>query len=121
MYGATVGKLGILEIDAATNQAVCAIFPSEVIDRDYLFFYLLAERPYLLKISFGGAQPNISQTVIRNLDIPRPPIAEQKQIAAIMNDRFSAIETAHQALQAQLEAIEALPAALLRQAFNGEL
>ena len=118
MYGATVGKLGILGINAATNQAVCAIFTSEIIDRDYLFFHLLCERQNLLKMSFGGAQPNISQAVIRNLEIPLPPIAEQKRLVAILNDRFAAIETARKATEAQLEAAKALPAAYLREVFN---
>lgn len=38
MYGATVGKLGILKSDAATNQAVCAIFPPEGVERKFLFW-----------------------------------------------------------------------------------
>jgi type I restriction enzyme S subunit len=118
MYGATVGKLGILDIDAATNQAVCAVFPSEVVERDYLFFYLLAERSELLKLSFGGAQPNISQTVIRALGVLLPPISEQKRIVGILRDRLAAVEQARQATQAQLEAAQALPAAYLRQIFN---
>jgi type I restriction enzyme S subunit len=40
MYGATVGKLGVLDIDAATNQAVCAIFPSQLLNKEYLFWFL---------------------------------------------------------------------------------
>ena len=65
LYGATVGRLGILNMDAATNQAVCAIFTSEQIDRNFLFHYLLGKRNELVDISFGGAQPNISQEIIR--------------------------------------------------------
>ncbi|MBW4522193.1 MAG: restriction endonuclease subunit S [Scytolyngbya sp. HA4215-MV1] len=83
LYGATVGKLGILKIDAATNQAVCAIFPNEEVDRSYLYFYLLSQRENLIDAGTGGAQPNISQEIIRGLKIPLPPIAEQKRIASI--------------------------------------
>lgn len=83
LYGATVGKLGILKLDAATNQAVCAIFPGENIDRDYLYFYLLSQRASLIESGAGGAQPNISQDIIRRLEIPLPPLEEQRRIAAI--------------------------------------
>ena len=84
LYGATVGKLGILGIDAATNQAVCAIFTNGKIDRDYLFYYLLKQRDYLIESRTGGAQPNISQGTIRDIRIPVPPLAEQKRIAGLL-------------------------------------
>ena len=40
MYGATVGKIAILGIDAASNQAVCGITASEKLDNMFLFYYL---------------------------------------------------------------------------------
>jgi type I restriction enzyme S subunit len=81
LYGATVGKLGILGTHAATNQAVCAIFPSKDIDRDFLRFYLLSRRSQLVGQSTGGAQPNISQDIIRKLLVPVPPLSEQQRTA----------------------------------------
>lgn len=118
LYGATVGKLGILKIDAATNQAVCAIFTNELIDRDYLFFYLLQERKNLIIISTGGAQPNINQEIVRDIKIPLPPLSEQKRIAGVLNEQMAGVEKARAAAQAQLEAAKSLPAAYLRQVFN---
>lgn len=120
MYGATVGKLGILNIDAATNQAVCAIFTNDNLIRDYLFLYLLNKRQDLIEISFGGAQPNISQNIIRGIKIPLPPLSEQKRIAAILNEQMEAVEKARKATEAQLEAAKALPAAYLRAVFESE-
>jgi type I restriction enzyme S subunit len=76
--------LGVLKIDAATNQAVCAIFTDGNIERDFLFYYLLKQRDHLIESRAGGAQPNISQETIRNLEIPLPPLPEQKHIAAIL-------------------------------------
>ena len=84
LYGATVGKLGVLKVDAATNQAVCAIFTSHQVDREYLFYYLLKQRDHLIDSRTGGAQPNISQDTVRNLPIPLPPLPEQQRIAAIL-------------------------------------
>jgi len=100
LYGATVGRLGVLEIDAATNQAVCAIFANEDIDRDYLFFYLLKHRKKLIESRAGGAQPNISQSIIRNLEIPLPPLPEQKRIAVVLSkaDRLRRLRRTARAL-----------------------
>jgi type I restriction enzyme S subunit len=85
LYGATVGKLGILQIEAATNQAVCAIFPNGEVDQNYLFYYLLKQREFLVDSRTGGAQPNISQETIRDLPIPLPPLDEQRRIADILS------------------------------------
>lgn len=96
MYGATVGKLGILGRDAATNQAVCAIFPPSEIESSFLFWFLRRCRPELLALSAGGAQPNISQKIIRELDIPIPypddptrSLAEQRRIVARIEALFA--------------------------------
>ena len=86
MYGATVGRMGILGVDAATNQAVCNIIPDKKkADIKYVFHALQARVPELLKKSVGGAQPNISQQIIKETKIPLPPLPEQKRIAAILD------------------------------------
>lgn len=118
LYGATVGKLGVLGIDAATNQAVCAIFPSDSVHRDYLFYYLLRERESLLQISFGGAQPNISQDIVRSIKVALPPLPEQKRIATILKEQMAAVERARTAAEARLKAAKDLPAAYLRAVFE---
>lgn len=103
MYGATVGRLGLLTFPAATNQAVCAITPSEKLDRDFLFFWLLRSRENLIATSIGGAQPNVSQSVIRDLEIPLLPIEQQRQIAARLKAQLAEVAKARQAAEAQLE------------------
>lgn len=102
MYGATVGKLGILTFPATTNQAVCAITPTEKLDRDYLFYWLLSIRSDLIKISFGGAQPNISQTFIQDLDVPLYPVEKQRKIAARLKAQLAEVEKVRQAVKEQL-------------------
>jgi hypothetical protein len=73
LYGATVGKTGILTFDAATNQAVCAIFPkSSELKKEYLYWFLRHKRQDFLEMSFGGAQPNISQKLLRETLVPVP-------------------------------------------------
>ena len=82
MYGATIGKLGILDISATTNQACCACIPYEGIYNKYLFYYLMSMRRSYIGMAEGGAQPNISKEKIVNSLIPLPPLAEQKRIVA---------------------------------------
>ncbi len=86
LYGATVGKVGIVNFDTVSNQAVCAVFPTEEVDKRYLFWFLRQKRLDFLRMSFGGAQPNISQAVVRNTSLPVPPLGVQKQVVAILDE-----------------------------------
>ncbi|KPL77631.1 hypothetical protein AC812_03285 [Bellilinea caldifistulae] len=128
MYGATVGKLGILGIKAATNQAICAIFTPEHILNKFLFWYLRFARNLIIVQSFGGAQPNISQVVIKNLFVPLPylhdhdrSLAEQRRIVAYLESIQQEVQEAQKLIEADLHAIEQLEQSILAAAFRGEL
>lgn len=121
MYGATVGRVGITNMEATTNQAICAILPNEDLISSFLFYYLIAIRNNLIKKAFGGAMPNISQNVIQNLIIPLPQLTEQKRISEILKEQMAASDKARKAAEEELAAINSLPAAILRKAFNGEI
>ncbi len=82
MYGATIGKLGILGIEATTNQACCACNIHNGIYNKYLFYFLMASRKHFIKKGEGGAQPNISKEKIIKTVFPLPPLEEQKRIVA---------------------------------------
>ncbi len=84
MYGATAGRTGILGIAASTNQAVCALYAKPIIERDFLFWFLRQERFRFIERSKGGAQPNISQGMIKDTMLPIPPKKLQKTIAEIL-------------------------------------
>lgn len=88
MYGANIGKTGVLDFDATTNQAVCAIFPKVDVSKDFLFWYFKQQRIEFIAIGKGGAQPNISQTIINNASIVVPEPKVQKKIV----DFLEAIE-----------------------------
>ena len=86
MYGATIGRVAKLGIDATSNQAVCHILPDESLaDMQYMFYALQAQVPHWLGKGVGGAQPNISQEIIKNTVLPLPPLEEQRRIAAILD------------------------------------
>ena len=72
MYGVNVGKLGISEIEATCNQACCVFTPKHIDYKYYLFHYLKSIREYLLSISFGAAQQNLSQELIKSIRVLFP-------------------------------------------------
>jgi type I restriction enzyme S subunit len=84
MYGATAGKTGVLDFESTTNQALCAVFPGKLVERDYLFWFFRQRRFGYLQESFGGAQPNISQTIIKDTDIPVPDMEIQRQVVSFL-------------------------------------
>ncbi|MCP6116938.1 restriction endonuclease subunit S, partial [Klebsiella pneumoniae] len=73
--------------DAATNQAICAITPGPSIEAEYLIAALRAQTAQLVAKAAGGAQPNLSQGIIRDIVIPLPSLQDQarfsRQVAAI--------------------------------------
>ena len=92
MYGATVGKLGILTFPATTNQACCACSKLFQIEKLYLFYFLMAERNNFKFRAEGGAQPNISKNKIIITFIPLPPLSEQTRIVDKIEESFAIID-----------------------------
>jgi type I restriction-modification system, S subunit len=93
MYGATIGKLGILGIEATTNQACCACQVYKGVYNKYLFYYLMSQKKELQKRSEGSGQPNISREKIIKYLFPLPPIDEQKRIVQKIEEVFSHIQS----------------------------
>ncbi|MCZ6802320.1 MAG: restriction endonuclease subunit S, partial [Nitrospirae bacterium] len=121
LYGATVGKLGILNRDATTNQAVCAIFPTKEVDTKYLFWYLRYVRSDLIAQAVGGAQPNISQGILRELDVPAAPPGQQKRIVAEIEKQFSRLDEAVANLKRVKANLKRYKAAILKAAVEGKM
>jgi type I restriction enzyme S subunit len=99
MYG-SIGKLGLPTILLATNQAIAFARPrKEVLARKYLFFYLLSQRSRLSSAGKGATQQNISQAILRSWPLPLPPVAEQLRIVAAIEEQFSRLDAAMEAIQ----------------------
>ena len=101
MYGATIGKVGILTFPATTNQACCACVNYQgKIEQKYLFYFLIHSKQDFIMKAGGGAQPNISKDIIVQTQIPLPPLAEQQRIVEAIEAAFAALD----AIQSQIKA-----------------
>ena len=119
LYGATIGKLAFLGIPAATNQAVCAIFENDTVSLKYLYYYLLFKRPDLVKQGIGGAQANISQTILKKLSIPYPVSkSEQQRIVARIEELFSQLDAGVETLKKTKAQLAVYRQAVLKEAFS---
>jgi type I restriction enzyme S subunit len=121
LYGATIGKLAILGVPATTNQAICGIYKNELFETKFLFNYLFHKRQKLIEQGTGGAQPNISQTILKKLLLPLAPLPEQRAIAAKIEQLFSELDNGIANLKAAKSKLEIYRQAILKQAFEGEL
>lgn len=81
MYGATIGRLAMLGVDAAMNQACCAFSSPRNVDSRFFYYALWGQREELILEANGGGQPNISQGFLRRWRVPCPPLVEQRRIA----------------------------------------
>ena len=98
MSGATTGKMGVYlyEENALLNQRVGNLKCTDAMLQQYRNYYMFAKSDYILKIAYGGAQPNISAKAILDIDVMLPPLKEQHRIVSKIEEIF-----------AQLDAIEA--------------
>lgn len=121
MYG-SIGKLGITEIECTTNQAIA--FSERIygeISNKFLFYYLFSIKKYLLDIGKGGTQANISQTVLKNVRMPLPPLNEQQRIVRKLNIVLSKVNNSKARLERIPLLLKNMRQSILAAAVSGEL
>lgn len=122
MYGATIGKTSILGIDATTNQACAVGTPLQSITSTlFLYYFLLNEKNAFIKKGKGGAQPNISQTVIKEHIIYLPPLAEQKIITEKIDTLLAQVDSTKARLEQIPQILKRFRQAVLSSAVSGKL
>ena len=82
---ATLGEVGILDIEACTNQAIAGInITDSRITTDYLYYFLKSKKDYVNNIGRGVAQNNINLTTLKNFEIPLIDVDKQLNIVEIL-------------------------------------
>ena len=120
MYGATIGKVGILSFPATTNQACCAC-TDYLVKKMYLFYFLLANREKFIAMGGGGAQPNISKEKIVSTLIPLPPKQEQSRIVEGIEHWLSLVDCIEKNKDNLQRTIKKAKSKILTLAIHGKL
>jgi type I restriction enzyme S subunit len=124
MYGGagTIGKNGVLAIQAATNQALCALLPSRLFEPKFVLFFMQYQRPYWMVGADGTRKdPNISQDRIRESVIVLPPLSEQRRIVGYVEQETNGLRTAISRLEREIELLREYRTRLVADVVTGKL
>ena len=104
MSGATTGKMGVYSKNEISylNQRVgnIKILNKDLLLPEYRNYFMISKMDDILKLAYGGAQPNISAKVISSFLFPLPSIAEQQRIVTKIEELFSVLDNIQNALEA---------------------
>ncbi|HUZ97258.1 MAG TPA: restriction endonuclease subunit S [Edaphobacter sp.] len=121
MYGATIGRLGILGIPATVNQACAAFADPLYLDTQFVYYWFQMRRPTLIALSAGGGQPNLSQDDLRQVRIPAPPLGEQRVIADFLDHETAKIDQMAAKVEATIDRLQEYRTAIITAAMTGKI
>ena len=122
MYGATIGKTSILGIDASTNQACAVGAPLHgVTTSEYLLHYLSSQKDAFVSAGQGGAQPNISQSLIKQWPVPLAPLREQQRIADKLDTVLGRVDACRDRLARVAPLLKRFRRSVVQAAMSGQL
>ena len=114
MYGATIGKVGMIDMTSTVNQACCAIVPNlKTISPKFLLSYLISYKDELIRESNGSTQPNVNQDTVRRIPVFMPSLTEQNRIVSYLDTKTSAIDSRISLLEQKCEAYERLKKSII--------
>lgn len=116
MYGQgkTRGMTGYLNVEASTNQACACIICSDIVNKKYIWNYLIMSYDKLRNMAKGGNQPNLNLNMIQNFEILLPPIELQNKFAKIVEQ----IDKQKFEFENSLKKLEELQASLMQEYFG---
>ena len=121
--GKTRGKCSELLFESTTNQAIAGIkLKNEFSEsRKFLKLFLLKKYQDLRILASGGVQPNLNLSLIKNTELPFPPLSTQQKIVTEIESRLSVCDKLEETLKVSLAQCETLRQSLLKRAFEGRL
>ena len=117
MYGATVGEFGIISMEATCNQAICAFLSCDQFPYTFIYHFLKNSKDEIISRAVGSAQQNISQDLLKQIDVVLPPKELLKRFHKAVNPLFQVIENNIK----QSATLAAIRDALLPKLINGEI
>jgi len=121
MYGATTGRVGILEIAGCVNQACCVLYGSHDLRVKYVFHWFTSHRSEIMNLASGGGQPNISQELVRSLQVPGPEPDAQDKILSVIREREVSHRQETRLLDRRLALLAERRQALITAAVTGQI
>ena len=121
MYGATIGRLGILGIKATVNQACCVFANPVTFDPRFFYYWLLMRKPILISLSTGGGQPNLSLDDLKQIKIPIPSLQEQEAIAIFLDQATATVDLQREKITEAIERLKEYRSALITDAVTGKM
>jgi len=113
----TVGRLGILEVPAAANQACCGLVSAPDYGKLFLYYTLLFGRPFFQNIAVGAAQQNISQRIVRDYKIVIP----RRDISSAFDNMAEVLYLQRVSRQSESRVLSAIRDTLLPKLVSGEV
>ncbi|MBR3297587.1 MAG: restriction endonuclease subunit S [Clostridia bacterium] len=106
---ATLGEVGILDIEACTNQAIAGVTIKDTSNvlSEYVYYYLMSKKKYINSLGRGVAQNNINMSILRSFEVTLPSIDEQNKIVSVLDVASDIIVSRKQQLQKLDELIKA--------------
>ncbi len=102
---APIGHVAINTVPMATNQGFKSFVPNrERVYAKFLYHWLRRNRPYLESLGNGATFKEVSKAVVARIEIPLPPLPEQRRIAEIL-DRADALRAKRRAALARLDTL----------------
>ena len=118
---APIGHLAIAGVSLCTNQGCKSFVPSQNVDSVFLYWILKQSVPDIQALGSGATFAEVSKSALQQFKIPLTSLSEQQRIVGVLREQMAAVEKARVSVEEELNTINALPAALLRRAFNGEI
>ena len=118
--GAKIAEVAVTTFDACFPDSIVGFVPDHCLDKDYLFYVLVAMKPALLGSMIVTTQPNINYVQIGSNYIPLPPLAEQKAIARHIENEISRIKAIHGSLDRQIATLTAYRKSLIHECVTGQ-
>ena len=121
MY-ASYGVPTISAIDVATNQAIIALIPpTALLSLDYLYYYLWSIKSSLGSRIQGTTQANLNAGIVKSIDVPLPPLNEQRRIVEKIEELFTKLDAGVRSLEQARAQLKSYRRSVLKAAVEGEL